>query len=138
MTHVHNIVLQAGVDFGLPGIIALVALLIMIALLLKSLIRLTAVPSLLHTWSLGLLASFVAFLVYNMANATTLGSTPAVAVWFLLGLCVGAGEWARKYLRSPQEDGAYPALSPEIIGPEHEWSEWESRAWAATAGSNKP
>jgi O-antigen ligase len=138
MTHVHNIVLQAGVDFGLPGIIALVALFVIIALLLKSLIRRTIVPSLLHTWSLGLLASFVAFLVYNMTNATTLGSTPSVAVWFLFGLCVGAGEWGRRVLRSAHEgDATSSALAHESDGLESEWSDWESRAWAATAGSPK-
>jgi O-antigen ligase len=139
MSHVHNIVLQTGVDFGVPGIIALVALLIIMSRLVVFMIRRSAAPSFLHTWSLGLLGSLVAFLVYNMANATTLGSLPAFVVWFLFGLCVGAGERAQSYHHSVAvHDTDSKALLPQATGFENERTEWENRAWAATAGSHNP
>jgi O-antigen ligase len=138
ITHVHNLILQAGVDFGVPGLIALIALLMMIGRLLLIMLRQARNPSLFRTWTLGLLATFVAFVVYNMTNVTELGSLPAVAVWFLLGLCVGAGERAQLQLQPLEtniESHMATLLQPKET--ESEWIEWERRAWEATAGSTK-
>jgi O-antigen ligase len=138
MTHVHNLILQAGVDFGVPGVIALVSLFILTGRLLVIMIRRTHSPSLLHTWSLGICGSFVAFFVYNMANATTLGSAPAFAVWYLLGICVGAGEWVQRHMASSQVVAGHASASlPALMAIDNDWTDWENRAWAATAGSEK-
>lgn len=93
MSHVHNIILQQGVDFGLPGIIVFVALLALMALLLVQLARNSPKNSPLRTWSVGLLGTYIAYFVYNMFDALTLGSRPSVIVWLLFGLWIGAGEW---------------------------------------------
>jgi putative inorganic carbon (HCO3(-)) transporter len=139
MSHVHNIVLQMGVDFGVPGIIAFVALCAIIGWLLVRLVQQSVRPSLVHTWSLGLLGSFIAYLVYNMLNITALGAPPAIAVWFLFGLCVGAGEWARVELSITEEKPVMPTpdLTPLPSDTEEGWSEWERQAWAATTRPTK-
>lgn len=137
--HAHNIVLQIGLDFGVPGIIALITIFMIAGRMLVLLIHQSETPSLLRTWSLGLMGSLVAYLVHNMLNAITLGSPPAVIVWFLFGMCIGAGEWMRRQpIESNRDDDRPIVVSlPSPTGFEGEMSEWERRAWAATAGSDK-
>jgi uncharacterized membrane protein YeaQ/YmgE (transglycosylase-associated protein family) len=123
------------VDFGVPGIIAWVSLLIMIGWQLTRLVQRSSAPSLLHTWSIGLLGTFVAYLAYNMLNAIPLGSRPAFVVWFFFGLCIGASEWVQRQPNMIEDDNAQRPTT--LFVPEQEWSEWERRAWAATAGSRE-
>lgn len=126
MSHVHNIVLQMGVDLGAPGIIVFVALLIMMAQMVVSLVRRATKSSALHTWSVGLLGSFVAYFVYSMVDAITLGARPSVAVWFFFGLCLGVGEWAQETanqadaleaMRTQRQPRATPQMSPPLAPP---------------------
>ncbi|MCC6457200.1 MAG: O-antigen ligase family protein [Caldilineaceae bacterium] len=132
MSHVHNIVLQMGVDFGVPGVIAWVSLLIMIGWQLTRLVQRSSLPTLLHTWSVGLLGTFAAYLAYNMLNAILLGSRPAFVVWFFFGLCIGTSEWMQRQPNGLEDDNVQQSMA--LFGPEQEWSEWERQAWAATAG----
>lgn len=145
MSHVHNIVLQVGLDFGTPGIIVFVGLLAMMGRLLWRLVRRSQAPSALHTWSIGLLGSFVAYLVYQMLDAITLGARPSLMVWFLFGLAIGAGEWAQAAAQQPvfHQAGAH---TPSVVVPGLTESggvapttqeEWTARAWAITTRSNE-
>jgi putative inorganic carbon (HCO3(-)) transporter len=143
MSHVHNIVLQVGVDLGTPGMVAFVSLLVMMGTLLWRLVQRSSRPSPLHTWSLGLLASFVAYLVYSMLDAITLGARPSVMVWFLFGLALGAGEWgktitkhSRQRRRRTQKGGAMDVITEAPLSATNP-TEWEARAWAATAQSQE-
>ena len=142
MSHVHNIVLQLGVDLGVPGMIAFVSLLVMIGWLLCRLVQRSHRPSPLHTWSLGLLSAFVAYLLYSMLDAITLGARPSIMVWFLFGLALGAGVWGQtipqhsqqRRRRQPQPVAGTPPI-PETPPTATNATEWEARAWAATAKS---
>ncbi|MEZ4681900.1 MAG: O-antigen ligase family protein [Caldilineaceae bacterium] len=143
MSHVHNILLQVGLDLGLPGLLSFVALLAMIAFLLLRLLRHSRHVAPLHTWGVGLCGSFVAYLLYNMLDALTLGSRPALAVWCFFGLCIGAGERRRTPVvaprrvavhRRPQPVAPIPAQPPRPVA---EASNWEERAWAITAGDQQ-
>lgn len=147
MSHVHNIVLQVGLDFGAPGIIVFVGLLAMMAWLLWRLVRRSQAPSALHTWSLGLLGCLVAYLVYHMLDAITLGARPSVIVWFLFGLAIGAGEWAQAAAQQPvhhrpQAGAPLPAVvagpAETIVMAPGTPAEWTARAWAATTRSDEP
>lgn len=142
MSHVHNIVLQVGLDLGLPGLITFVSLLVMIGWLLWRLVQRSHRPSPLHTWSLGLLSAFVAYLVYSMMDAITLGARPSVMVWFLFGLALGAGTWGqtmpqhnRQRRRRPTQpvEGTPPV--PDTPPAATNSTDWEARAWAATSQS---
>lgn len=140
MSHVHNIVLQVGVDLGVPGMIAFVSLLTMIGWLLWRLVQRSHRPSPLHTWSLGLLSAFVAYLIYSMLDAITLGARPSIMVWFLFGLALGAGEWGqtipphsrqRRHRHSQPVEETPPG--PDTPPTATNATDWEARAWAATA-----
>jgi len=88
--HAHNLFLQTALDFGLPGMILLLAIVVLAA---SSIIGLySAVPpeGQLSVWAVAMLGCFVACLLYNLFDALTLGARPAVALWFLLGLALSA------------------------------------------------
>ena len=151
MSHVHNILLQLGVDFGLPGMIVFVTLLATLAVLTVQLIGRTPISTPLYTWSVGLLGTLIAYLVYNSFDALTLGARPAVVVWLFFGLCIGAGEWSRR-TRIEHEGvssvavNSPPAPAPLVVSPEFVLSAtpstsnddaWDDRAWAITTGSQK-
>lgn len=101
MAHVHNLVLQTGLDSGIPGMLAFVALLVCIAFDLVGLWSGTASGSPARFWAIGMIGAFTAFVAYNMLDAVTVGARPAVAYWYLLGLIAGtaaalrAGQAAR-------------------------------------------
>lgn len=119
MSHVHNLILQMGVDLGLPGLLLFVTLLVMVALALGQMVRLARADSPLRTWSLALLGSFIAYFVYNLFDALTLGARPALAAWLLFGLWIGGAEWLQaqasaqaRRLASHQRSNARPAVAP--------------------------
>jgi putative inorganic carbon (HCO3(-)) transporter len=95
IAHAHNIFLQTALDLGIPGLVAYLALLgIALAVCWQ-----VAVEG--DRWeramALGLACSLIALHAYGMTDALALGSKPAVAFWFALGI-VGGME---KRIRSP-------------------------------------
>jgi len=100
IAHAHNEFLQAGVDLGIPGLIAFLS------------IHLTAFSMLASTWRrrgllpfpepiirallLGLGAGLAAHLLFGVTDAVALGAKPGVLWWILLGLI------ASLYRRIPQ------------------------------------
>ncbi len=89
--HAHNIFLQVGVDLGVFGLIAFLAMLLTTAFLvwraLKSPSSFQAQPSL---WLLrGGAAGLIAALVHGMVDAVTWNTRPAFIVWALWGLTIG-------------------------------------------------
>ncbi|MBC7226452.1 MAG: O-antigen ligase family protein [Thermoflexales bacterium] len=114
IAHAHNIFLQTALDLGIPGLVAYLALL-MTALALCERVALTpppppsaAPPPLSHTvgegrglgggvraLALGLAAGLVALHVYGLTDALALGSKPAVAFWYALGLVAALGQMER-------------------------------------------
>lgn len=99
--HAHNLFLQMGLDFGVPGLLLFSALVVLAAASLLTLYRATPPGGQLSVWAVGMLGCFVAFVAYNCLDALTLGARPAVVLWFLLGLALSA-----RHLAPPQKSHA--------------------------------
>ena len=101
--HAHNLFLQVGVDLGLPGLVAYVALLTgcfcMAAQIYKSQISKSQISKsqiadhkskICNPQSLaaGLLGSLTALVVHGLTDAATWGTKPSVIAWVVFGLAV--------------------------------------------------
>ncbi|HXF62437.1 MAG TPA: O-antigen ligase family protein, partial [Caldilineaceae bacterium] len=76
ITHAHNLFLQTGLDLGLPGLLALMALLGFAVAALVRLFRATAPGTPARLWAVGMAGALLAFLVFNLLDAVTLGARP--------------------------------------------------------------
>jgi putative inorganic carbon (HCO3(-)) transporter len=90
--HAHNIFLQVGVDLGLPGLVAWVALLISVCACACLVYRRgrRQQDTVLAALAAGLLASQVTLVVHGLTDAATWGTRPAVVVWAIWGLAMAA------------------------------------------------
>ncbi len=88
--HAHNIFLQVGVDLGLPGLVAWLALLILVSACAWQVYRRgrRRGNSVLTGLGAGLLASQAALVVHGLTDAATWGTRPAVVVWAIWGLAM--------------------------------------------------
>jgi putative inorganic carbon (HCO3(-)) transporter len=88
--HAHNLFLQVGLDLGIPGLIAYLALLINAFVLLGSALRRRGTTP---AWSVaaGAAGALAAMLVHGMFDATIWNSRPAFVPWVLIALCVLVG-----------------------------------------------
>ena len=83
IAHAHNQWLQAGLDLGLPGLIAYLALwLVAIQLLWRQLLLSPAR----RTLATGILGALAAAFVYGLFDAVALGARPGFLFWALLGI----------------------------------------------------
>ena len=89
IAHAHNQWLQAGLDLGIPGLIAYVAIWLGVAAML------------LKTWQhnhdiwrraavIGFVGAMVASLIYGMTDTVALGAKPGFLWWIMLGLISGS------------------------------------------------
>lgn len=92
--HAHNEFLQAGLDLGIPGLIALLALyfgafgiLIYIGVQGRSLG--SGARGLQWAVLLGLGGNLLAHMAYGLVDAVALGAKPGILFWLLLGLIAG-------------------------------------------------
>jgi len=86
IAHAHNFFLQSALDFGLPG---LLALLVIYGLALHRTILLLSSVNASGQWRLlpiGLLASLLGQSAYSLLDAVSMGSKPNVIFWLLLAL----------------------------------------------------
>jgi len=88
--HAHNTFLQAGVDLGLPGLIAYIAIHISaFAMLISLWRRMNDLPlplALSRAAILGLGGGLAAQLLYGITDAVALGAKPGLLWWLLLAL----------------------------------------------------
>jgi len=84
IAHTHNVFLQAGVDLGLGGLVAYLALVIIAGVTGWQVARQTG--GFLRLVAVGLVAALIGYHVYGMADALALGSKPSVILWMILGL----------------------------------------------------
>lgn len=89
--HAHNLPLQVGVDLGVPGMVAFVALLGLLIWMATSIYRRRGDPAApwARTLAIGLLGSYGALLAHGLVDAATWGTRPAALMWALFGLTVG-------------------------------------------------
>lgn len=104
IAHAHNEFLQAGLDLGIPGLVAFVALYIGAFALLfqvwKTGVRTGVYTSpelgaLMRVLALGFGAGLIAHVVYGLTDVVALGSKPGFLWWMYLGLIVTLFEQAR-------------------------------------------
>jgi len=84
--HAHNLFLQVGLDLGLPGLIAYLALLINLFVMLISTLRTSNVSQLHRTLAIGATGSLVAMLVHGLLDAVIWGTKLAFMPWLLFAL----------------------------------------------------
>ncbi len=99
IAHAHNHLLQAGLDLGMPGLIAYLALWLLTAVMLW------------HSWKLrrdkwqgaliiGYAGSMAGYFTYGMTDAVALGAKPGFIYWLALGLIAGQHRWLAE-IRQP-------------------------------------
>ncbi len=81
--HAHNIFLQTALDLGIPGLVAYLAI---SGIALALCWRVAQRGGEGRALALGLAGGLVALHVYGLTDALALGSKPAVAFWYALGL----------------------------------------------------
>jgi putative inorganic carbon (HCO3(-)) transporter len=88
IAHAHNQFLQTGVDLGLPGLIAYLAIWLGLAAMLWQSWQHAAEPFS-RILTLGFAATLVGSFVFGLADAVALGAKPGFMFWVLLGLISG-------------------------------------------------
>ncbi|MBC8248154.1 MAG: O-antigen ligase family protein [Anaerolineales bacterium] len=85
--HVHNLVLQAGVDLGVPGLVAMIGLLTVFFIIALQTVRLARNTSL-KPLSVGLLCGFIVYLIHGLVDHVTFSTKPGIVIWAIMGLIV--------------------------------------------------
>jgi len=84
--HAHNEFIQAGLDLGIPGMIAFMGLYVGAFWMLFSAWSHRSRPTAII---LGLGGGLTAHMLYGMVDAVSLGAKPGILFWMLLGLVAG-------------------------------------------------
>lgn len=82
----HNLYLQTALDFGLPGLLLFLLILVLALAQLARLLRRGGARGLSRAWVIGALGAAVAYLLYSVTDAVAFGSLSGVAFWFWLGM----------------------------------------------------
>jgi len=83
--HAHNIFLQAGVDFGIPGLVAFIGTLAAFAFTAWEALRLSR-GSDFEPLALGLFCGFIVYLIHGLLDSITAVSIKAgIVLWALMG-----------------------------------------------------
>ena len=96
--HVHNHLLQAALDLGIPGLVAYLALWIVAAVLLVQVYRHSSVRAY-RSLASGLGVGLIGHFVFGTADVIPLGAKVGVLFWLTLGLCVALHQIARLHNR---------------------------------------
>jgi putative inorganic carbon (HCO3(-)) transporter len=86
IAHAHNHLLHAGVELGIPGLVAYVATWLLAAWLVVEAYRRTR--GWLRALAVGSGGALVAYFVYGITDTVALGAKPGAMFWYLLGLIV--------------------------------------------------
>jgi putative inorganic carbon (HCO3(-)) transporter len=90
--HAHNEFLQAGLDLGIPGLIAFVALYIGAFWMLAAVWKDVETFNVRRLTVFGLGGGLFAHLLYGLTDAIALGAKPGLLFWMLLGVIAGLYE----------------------------------------------
>jgi len=96
--HAHNLFLQMGVDLGIPGLVAFIALLTAFASTAVVTIR-RARGTEFAPLAIGLFCGFVVYLIHGLLDNVTFSTKPGTVIWAILGLTTALW-W---YLRSTEQ-----------------------------------
>jgi putative inorganic carbon (HCO3(-)) transporter len=104
VAHLHNVYLQMGVDHGLPGLIAFLALVILLCLMALQVVRLSRG----RAWeplAIGLPAGLAAYLVHGMVDFTWGTPRSHPILWGYFGLVTAVWCWAATRVTATDNDG---------------------------------
>jgi putative inorganic carbon (HCO3(-)) transporter len=85
--HAHNLYLQTGVDLGVPGLVAFVALITTCLMMAGKVI--SQGPSKVSSIALGLLVGLQVYLIHGLTDYVGVSTKPGIVVWAIIGL-IGA------------------------------------------------
>ncbi|MEM7029531.1 MAG: O-antigen ligase family protein [Chloroflexota bacterium] len=88
VAHAHNQFLQIALDLGLLGLIAYLAMWLIIAALLFQ-VMCRPIDPFIKSVALGISSCFVGYFVYALADIVALGAKPGIFWWWLLALSIG-------------------------------------------------
>jgi putative inorganic carbon (HCO3(-)) transporter len=96
--HAHNLFLQAALDYGVPGLLAVLALIGALAATIRpGLARPANTPPTPAAIALaGYAAGLVAYLLYGLTDALAVGGRLAAPVWLIAGLALGTAPLATR------------------------------------------
>lgn len=103
--HAHNVVIQTAVDLGMPGIVALVALLAAFVYTAVRAYRTVSYPNQ-RALLIGICGAVTAWLAYGVLDSITLGHKPAAALWVMLGISASV-----RYRSVPSDAEPIPFLA---------------------------
>lgn len=101
IAHAHNAFLQAGLDFGVPGLVAYTSIWLLAAWLITSSMRHT--KGWLRALAIGLGGSLASYFVYSLTDTVALGAKPTPAWWMMLGLIVSMVRVVDGYLEEESQ-----------------------------------
>lgn len=84
--HAHNFFLQSALDFGLPGLIAVLAIYLVVAVSLIQLWQRGQWQGRWRLWTAGLIGTLVAQTTYSMVDAVSMGAKPNFLLWYFWAL----------------------------------------------------
>jgi putative inorganic carbon (hco3(-)) transporter len=96
ISHAHNLMLQVGVDLGIPGLVIYCA---MIAFCLRAGFSSGGLDSTEKAIRIGLVAGVAGMLIHGLMDCATWSNKLAPAPWFLLGMLAAAGAGRRSILK---------------------------------------
>jgi putative inorganic carbon (HCO3(-)) transporter len=86
--HAHNLYLQIGVEFGIPGLVAYMGLLAAFGFTAWAILRSPASEWGFRVVAIGLLCGLVAHLIYGLTDAIVLANKTGTFIWAAFGLVV--------------------------------------------------
>ncbi|MBM3150082.1 MAG: O-antigen ligase family protein, partial [Chloroflexi bacterium] len=86
--HAHNLYLQTGAEFGIPGLIAYLGLLTAFILTTWAILRSSASGRGFRAIAIGLLCGLIAHLLYGLTDAIVLANKTGTFIWAAFGLTV--------------------------------------------------
>lgn len=118
--HAHNFFLQVGVDFGLGGLIAVIAIHILALVIIARMLKLS-IHARSGTWrglrviAVGLLGGMIAHLIYSQLDAVAMGAKTNFMFWYLLALIFGLGNYALLQDNRSSVDGQETKQSKTLL-----------------------
>jgi len=140
LAHAHNFFLQTALDFGVPGLVAMLAIYLVAIVQIVALWKMPArdtqslpLRAPWRTWAIGLAGALIAQTVYSQLDAVAMGSKPNFLHWYLFSITFAVANLAERYAQGTFErrrvgrrEGAMrttiaipagaPAPMPEPIG----------------------
>jgi len=108
--HAHDLWLQIGLDFGLPGVVLVLALLARFA----AAVRRGLASAELRVLAAATAGGVVAYLVFGLIDAVAVGAKPTALIWALVALGVSTGRPATRSVAHPAAERLETGRRPEV------------------------